>query len=626
MSRKKSSEKRSESSKIIVNKDVKKNDEPISNLRGVREIVESLVVALVLAFLFKAFAAEAFVIPTGSMASTLMGRHKDICCEQCGFPFQISASEESADASESPRERESLARVVGGTCPQCRWTNYVGADNFGKKTFLSFNGDRIFVNKSQFDFRDPSRWHVTVFRYPGKPQVNYIKRLVGLENETVRIRHGDVFVKKDGADDFEIQRKPLRALLAMLRPVDDNDYVQPRLHEIGWPTRWFENETDIGHWNRSDNFKTFRADEKTGEKIAWLSFRNNIPSSDDWFYLSQGKMPPQGTVNNSQLITDFVGYNSGILKSTDCRDGSRLVSVREINEGGNLKKEHFCRENANGMGLNWVGDLALSCRLTVEKDPGTTQGIFLMRLVKGGEEFLCEIDLSTGRATLSIPGLRGEEGQVPLFQPATAETPVRPEKSFDLMFCNIDEELRLIVDGKEIDFDGKGRYDLFCGPGGVLARDRSPNMSDLTPASFGVRNASVKIEHLKVQRDMYYIACNERSVGLQHQCDLLKSPLGNDSVTENTVNRVLSTPELWKDFGKTNTVEIVLGKNEFLMLGDNSAKSQDSRLWTTSGIPPGVHRNLLIGEAVFVYWPHGFRIPGTRLALIPNVSKVRFID
>ena len=40
---------------------------------AVRETIESIVVALVLAFLFRTFEAEAFVIPTGSMAPTLMG-------------------------------------------------------------------------------------------------------------------------------------------------------------------------------------------------------------------------------------------------------------------------------------------------------------------------------------------------------------------------------------------------------------------------------------------------------------------------------------------------------------------------------------------------------------------------
>jgi len=42
--------------------------------------------------------------------------------------------------------------------------------------------------------------------------------------------------------------------------------------------------------------------------------------------------------------------------------------------------------------------------------------------------------------------------------------------------------------------------------------------------------------------------------------------------------------------------------DEFLMLGDNSPRSNDSRLWAP---PHSVPRHLLIGKAFFVYWPHG---------------------
>ena len=47
---------------------------PEPKREGLRDTVESIVFALILAFLFRTFEAEAFVIPTGSMAPTLYGR------------------------------------------------------------------------------------------------------------------------------------------------------------------------------------------------------------------------------------------------------------------------------------------------------------------------------------------------------------------------------------------------------------------------------------------------------------------------------------------------------------------------------------------------------------------------
>ena len=93
-----------------------------STFLQIREILESLAVALFLAFLFKTFEAEAFVIPTGSMAPTLMGRHKDVNCSQCGYNFQVSASEEMNSATNT----RSGLRVVAGVCPQCGFTEYFG--------------------------------------------------------------------------------------------------------------------------------------------------------------------------------------------------------------------------------------------------------------------------------------------------------------------------------------------------------------------------------------------------------------------------------------------------------------------------------------------------------------------
>ncbi|MDR1290241.1 MAG: S26 family signal peptidase [Planctomycetaceae bacterium] len=611
------------------NKTTQPAPEKVNGVRTVREFVDSLVFALLLAFLLKAFVAEAYLIPTGSMASTLMGLHKDISCEMCGYRFQVNASEEAADQFAPMVDHNGnpipLPRVVGGTCPQCRHSMYLGDDNVDRKNYAAFNGDRIFVSKCQFDFFNPRRWHVTVFRYPGKPQINYIKRLIGIENETVRIEHGDIFVCRHDDTNFKIQRKPLPQLLAMLRIVDDNDYVLSELHDVGWFDKW--SNSAAGKWKRSADFKSFSIDTNeldSDDTEHWLEYSNIVPTSDDWLALRQQRLPKESqTKTNPQLVTDFIGYNSGIVRYpngySSISSDSEILSLETMRDG-KTRREHFCRQNPYGMGLNWVGDLAVSANLKVQK----AEGVFAMSLVKGGVTFRCDIELDTGNAAVSIVDRED------LFEPATAKTNINSKGSHEIMFCNIDEELRLIIDGREIDFGGKNCYDKLCGGGKntPLNRNRKPTLRDLKPAGIGVKGAAVEIEHVKVWRDMYYIACNEDN---KSHCDLLVSPFNffRNAYTadeiERSVNRFFANPEYWETLGRTRAVEFRLESGQFLMLGDNSAKSKDSRLWTEDHIPHYVERDMLIGEAMFVYWPHGLRVFGTRIALIPNFKKMRRI-
>src|SRR5262245_6185818 len=59
----------------------------VSRIDSAREVVETIVFVVVLVLLLKSFVAEAFVIPTGSMATTLLGYQKQTTCEQCGHLF-----------------------------------------------------------------------------------------------------------------------------------------------------------------------------------------------------------------------------------------------------------------------------------------------------------------------------------------------------------------------------------------------------------------------------------------------------------------------------------------------------------------------------------------------------------
>src|SRR5580700_2885769 len=99
-----------------------------------RESVESFVVVF-LCFLIWSLEAEGFVIPTGSMAPTLMGRHKEIVCAQCGYVYTVNADRE---VESTGRGASTGRRVESGTCENCRFQCAVG-------DAPSFSGDRIYV-------------------------------------------------------------------------------------------------------------------------------------------------------------------------------------------------------------------------------------------------------------------------------------------------------------------------------------------------------------------------------------------------------------------------------------------------------------------------------------------------
>ena len=67
---------------------------------NIKETIESILVAFILAFIFRAFVVEAFVIPTGSMAPTLMGAHMRFRCPDCGYPFDVNFNNGSSGSDD----------------------------------------------------------------------------------------------------------------------------------------------------------------------------------------------------------------------------------------------------------------------------------------------------------------------------------------------------------------------------------------------------------------------------------------------------------------------------------------------------------------------------------------------
>lgn len=56
------------------------------------------------------------------------------------------------------------------------------------------NRDRLIVDKVSYRFKQPERGDIVVIKSPKNPDIDYIKRLVGLSGDTILIKEGKVFI------------------------------------------------------------------------------------------------------------------------------------------------------------------------------------------------------------------------------------------------------------------------------------------------------------------------------------------------------------------------------------------------------------------------------------------------
>jgi len=57
------------------------------------------------------------------------------------------------------------------------------------------DGDYLIVDELSYHFRSPKRGEVIVFRYPQNPKQFYIKRIIGLPEETVQVTDNQILIK-----------------------------------------------------------------------------------------------------------------------------------------------------------------------------------------------------------------------------------------------------------------------------------------------------------------------------------------------------------------------------------------------------------------------------------------------
>ena len=63
-----------------------------------------------------------------------------------------------------------------------------------------FDHQYLVIEKVSYRFNEPRRGDVVVFRYPADPKQFFIKRVMGLPGEHIRIENGGVYLAATGAD------------------------------------------------------------------------------------------------------------------------------------------------------------------------------------------------------------------------------------------------------------------------------------------------------------------------------------------------------------------------------------------------------------------------------------------
>lgn len=559
----------------------------------IKETFESIVIAFILAFIFRAYVVEAFIIPTGSMAPTLLGRHFEIDCEQCGYHF----------TSDNARYEPATDRPLAAPCPMCKYPQPLATGTPVR------SGDRLLVQKYLYNLVEPSRWDIVVFRNPQShnddgspgPKTNYIKRLVGLPNEALYLIDGNVYVKPydDAKAPWRIARKTDPAenrhwekiQRSVWQPIYHSQFV-PRDHgqvgedtiasdgsvngpvrEDSWAVPWTPTHRGEGAWELGSAEEGWRrvyrfvptAPQKVGEALGELRF-----AWDD--YHSRGTVYAYNTLASTMLGPGVFGrqpIEDVRVAATVIPDGP--VSMIEFQTAARLEsKTETLLARLDGDG-----------RVTLLRKDGENETVV-------GEAVQRRVP-EMGRGT-----------------------------SLELWF--VDQEALVFVDG---DVLLRHRFDV------PMRRimDRPPP-ADRPEVAIRVVGGPATLRDVELDRDMAYTPSLSSTVTAQR-----------GAARRAANGELMSIPP------------INIRPQRYFVLGDNSPISNDGRFWLD--VEPWVKKNmfqeetrlaeaaesfrdgptyaqvvprgLMVGRAFFIYFPAPYAAtPGGR-QILPNFGDMRFV-
>lgn len=564
---------------------------------SIKETLESVVIAFILTFIFRAFVMEAFVIPTGSMAPTLLGQHIRTQCPQCGYGFDFDESGVS-----------NLRRTVQAACPMCFYRVTVPR---GTPTRA---GDRLLVQKYLYDVVAPRRWDVIVFRNPQAvnredqspgPTANYIKRLVGLPQEDLTLFEGNVYVRAHGhhgggAGDEPDDAEPWQ----IARKTDPA--ANPRWEKIQravWRPVYHSRYRPLDNGVADDGERSVRSsawrNPWTPERAAQWSTRGT-PGYAFTPGGAGGGVDPHGSLTFDWSVYPDPGlYHPYNMTLT--RDGLvRGQPIEDVRLAATLQP---------GTTPDAPPDALVSMTLTtharLDPTPNATPRALSAQVDPRGAV----------RLTRNVPG-----GTTELLAeaPGHGRDPGRPVR-LELWF--VDAEALVWRDGELII---RHPFDL------PLKQTRERPAPPERPAlRIDVAGGAAVVHDVQLDRDLYYTSRLESSGE--------RAPLG----------------AIYRDFrgDLRETAPLSLPTDRYFVLGDNGPISNDARFWDSvepwleSRAYPGgpdayphtgphgrvpdyahfVPRRMLVGRAFFVYWPAPYPFAGDGQQIVPNFGDLRRI-
>lgn len=547
-----------------------------------REAIETIVFVVVLVLLLKLFVTEAFVIPTGSMAETLYGYQKIVTCPKCGHEFPVNSHDEvegAADPNNPGGPRRHMV-MVGYTCPNCRFHGRFPVQPDGKvDSPPNRTGDRVLVLKPIYHLREPERGDVVVFKYPEEPQQrqvaqNYIKRAEGFGGETVAIFRGDLYVTR--SLDYPPDARDENGNLLYPRPGDPKelwrrDFMYANNHRA---EDLFEASRAAGFTDKvPGGFQIVRkgpAQLLADRRIVWDNDQQPVELAGKvkprWYAEPGAEAHWKG--DNPDLPRVFA-HNAGDLhwvryrhfsdswKSPETAAGAKPAHVDNfLGYNSEVSRDPQAPPQVESIPRGGNTDQWVGdLILECEAELGDDAAEVVLELSKGQSRFRAKF--ADGQVALSRTGASG--GDIGKPRPCK----VKGTGKYRLRFANVDCRLRVWVDDKLIDFGTDADY----APDGSSGRGWTEENDVAAPASIGAKG-SVTVRSIKLDRDIFYTQ------------------------------------------GPGGTYLFYVQPGHYLCLGDNSAQSSDSRTW---GLVP---ERLMLGKAVFVFWPFSIDAAKNRIGFI----------